>query len=115
MVGKPKPLLLSGNHSIHIRKDVFGMTDLNSVDTLMEVLENPDFSRVVVDAVLDGETPVKVLAAQVGIFGDLVPLAVLLTWDMYDRVTPAESLGLQVESDEQAEARIRRANQDGAA
>lgn len=82
------------------------MTDLNKAEDLMTVVEHQAAVRFVMDGFLDGTTPVKVLVAEApDVPGAVIPLALLLTNDLFKRVTPANDM-LNVESDEDAIERI---------
>lgn len=78
------------------------MSDLNALDSLIEGLNSP-FRKVIVEGLLDGKETVHVLAAEVGDSGNVIPLAILMEGDLYERVQP---VGFDAESDEQARRRI---------
>lgn len=77
----------------------------NQVDTVAAALGNPDVEKVIFDAVLDDGTPVKVLCGVVNVFGDVAPLAILLTEDLVNRVSPADE-HVTAETHEETLARI---------
>lgn len=78
------------------------MSDLNTLDALIEGLKSP-FRKVIVEGLLDSKETVHVLAAQVGDGGDVIPLAILMEGDLYDRVQP---VGFDAETDEEARKRL---------
>lgn len=81
---------------------------LNQPEELMRAIDS-DHPKHVFDAVLDGTTPVKVLVVEANdpnFPGAVIPVAVLLTDNLYERVQPTDAT-FEAESTEKAEARIR--------